>query len=190
MRPSKRDELVQKALEIFYRNGFHATGMDMLAAQTGISKTTMFKHFRSKEELILAALKLRDEKFRDWLFRRMGEAGPPRAQLLALFDALAEWFAAPGYRSCMFIKASSEYPDPAHPIHAQSAEHKRLLFVEMEKLAVAAGAREPAALARTLLLLKEGAIVTAHLAYEADPAGDAKRAAAAVLAIAFDGPSA
>lgn len=181
MRPSKRDELVREALRIFYRDGFHATGMDLLSAETGISKTTMFKHFRSKEELILAVLRLRDEEFRNWLFRRMAEAGAPGAQLRAMFDALAEWFASPEFRSCMFIKAASEYPDPAHPIHAQAAEHKRLLFLQLEKIAAAAGAEDPAALARALLLLKEGAIVTAHLGHEADPAADAGAAAVALL---------
>lgn len=182
MRPQKRDELVREALKIFYREGFHATGMDRLSSETGISKTTMFRHFRTKEDLILASLRLRDEDFRNWLFRRMAEAGSPRAELLAMFDALGEWFATPGFRSCMFIKAASEYPDPAHPIHAQSAEHKRLLFRQLEKIASAAGVRDPAGLARTLLLLKEGAIVTAHLGHEADPAGDARRAAEALLA--------
>ena len=135
MRPSKRDELVRKALDIFYREGFHATGMDRLAAETGISKTTMFKHFRSKEELILAVLRLRDQDFRNWLFRRMEQAGPPRAQLSAMFDALSEWFEKPEFRSCMFIKAASEYPDPDHPIHAQAAEHKRLLFLQLCSIA-------------------------------------------------------
>lgn len=182
MRPSKRDELVRKALEIFYREGFHAAGMDLLAAETGISKTTMFKHFPSKEELILAVLRLRDQEFRTWLFRRMEEAGPPRAQLLAMFDALAEWFAESAFRSCMFIKAASEYPDPTHPIHAQSAEHKRLLFRQVSAIAQKAGAQDPASLARALLLLKEGAIVTAHLGHEADPAADAKAVAELLLA--------
>lgn len=182
MRPSKRDELVRKALEIFYREGFHATGMDRLASETGISKTTMFKHFRTKDELILAVLRLRDEQFRSWMFRRMQEAGPARAQLLAMFDALAEWFARPEFRSCMFIKAASEYPVPGHPIHTQAAEHKRLLFIELERIAAAAGANDPAALARALLLLKEGAIVTAHLGHEANPAADAKAAAGILLA--------
>jgi AcrR family transcriptional regulator len=181
MRPSKRDELVRESLKIFYRDGFHATGMDLLSAETGISKTTMFKHFRSKDELILATLRLRDENFRNWLFRRMEQAGPPRAQLLAMFDALKEWFDQPEFRSCMFIKAASEYPDPDHPIHAQAAEHKRLLFRQMETIAAEAGAEDPAALARILLLLKEGAIVTAHIGHEADPAGDAKAAASRFL---------
>lgn len=181
MRPSKRDELVRKALAVFYRDGFHATGMDRLSTETGISKTTMFKHFRSKDELILGVLRLRDEQFRNWLFRRMAEAGPPRAQLLAMFDALGEWFAAPEFRSCMFIKAASEFPDSSSAIHAQAAEHKRILFVQLEKIAAEAGAEDPAALARALLLLKEGAIVTAHMGHEEDPAGDAKAVAAGLL---------
>lgn len=185
MRANKRDELVREALEIFYREGFHATGMDRLVAETGISKTTMFKHFRSKEELILAVLRLRDQNFRNWLFRRMAKVGAPRDQLLAMFDALSEWFAEPGFRSCMFIKAASEYPDPSNPIHAQAAEHKRLLFLQLEKIAAQAGADDPAALARALLLLKEGAIVTAHLGHEANPAEDAKSAAAVLIADAL-----
>ena len=181
MRPSKRDELVRKALEIFYREGFHAAGMDLLAAETGISKTTMFKHFRSKDELILAVLRLRDQNFRNWLFRRMEEAGSPRDQLLAMFDALGEWFDEPGFRSCMFIKAASEFPEPGNPIHAQAAEHKRLLFMQLKEIAADAGAKDPAALARQLLLLKEGAIVTAHLGHEVDPSGDARAAASQLL---------
>jgi hypothetical protein len=98
-----------------------------------------------------------------------------------MFDALAEWFAEPGFRSCMFIKAASEYPDPEHPIHAQAAEHKRLLFLQVRKIAADAGAQNPDGLARALLLLKEGAIVTAHLGHEADPAADAKSAAEKLL---------
>ncbi len=185
MRASKRDELVRQALEIFYRNGFRATGMDQLSAETGISKATMFRHFRSKEELILAVLRLRDQDYRNWLFRRMEQAGAPRAQLLALFDAMGELFAQPDYRSCIFIKAGSEYPDPGHPIHAQAAEHRRLLFLKLRDIADAAGAKDPAALARELLLLKAGAMVSAHLDHDANPAENAKAAAETLLATAL-----
>lgn len=183
MRPSKRDELVQKALAAFYRNGFHATGMDMLVTETGVSKTSMYKHFRTKEDLILAVLRLRDEQFRNWLFRRMEElADSPRGQLVAMFEALAEWFSQAGYRGCMFIKASAEYQDVGHPIHAQSAEHKRLLNNRVTELAAEAGADDPDGLARQLLLLKEGAIVTAHLKNTQNPAADAKQAALVLIA--------
>ncbi|MGO1121270.1 TetR/AcrR family transcriptional regulator [Rhodovibrionaceae bacterium A322] len=182
MRPTKRDELVQKALKAFYRDGFQATGMDKLVCETGISKTTMFKHFRTKEDLILAVLRLRDEHFRNWLYRRIEElADTPKDQLLAMFDALEEWFAEPDYRGCMFIKASSEYQDAAHPIHKQSAEHKRILEQHFTELAEQAGLTNPAMLARQLLLLKEGAIITAHLGHTEHPAREAKAAAAELI---------
>lgn len=182
MRPTKRDELVQKALKVFYRNGFQATGMDMLVAETGISKTSMYKHFRTKEDLILAVLRLRDEQFRNWLYRRMEElANSPRQQLIAMFDALEEWFSEPGYKGCMFIKASSEYQDASHLIHRQSADHKRMLEGHITALAEKAGLTKPDALARQLLLLKEGAIVTAHLGHTDNPAQDAKSAAVGLL---------
>lgn len=178
MRPNKRAELLDKALKVFYRNGFHATGMDMLVRETGISKTSIYKHFRTKEELILAVLRLRDENFRNWLFRRTEHfAETPAGQLLAIFDALREWVAEPGFRGCMFIKASAEYQDPGDPIHVQAAEHKRLLQDWATGLAARAGARDPALLASQIMLLKEGAIVTAVMGHRPDPAGEAKRAA-------------
>ena len=182
MRPTKRDEIVQKALEVFYRNGFHATGMDTIVAEIGISKTSIYKHFRTKEDLILAVLRLRDEHFRNWLYRRMAElADTPYRQLLTMFDALEEWFDEPGYRGCMFIKASSEYQDSDHPIHEQSADHKRMLERHIVSLAEQAGFQEAGTVARQLLLLKEGAIVTAHLGHTKSPAQDAKAAAAEIL---------
>ncbi len=182
MRPTKRDELVQKALTAFYSNGFNATGMDMLVKETGISKTSMYKHFRTKEDLILAVLRLRDENFRNWLYRRMEElADDPKEQLISMFDALEEWFSEPGYKGCMFIKASSEYQDASHPIHKQSADHKRMLETHMSDLATKARLNNPEPLARKLLLLKEGAIVTAHLGHTENAAQDAKAAAVQVL---------
>ena len=182
MSASKRDELVQKALDSFYRGGFHAIGMDRLAKETGVSKTAIYKHFRSKEDLILATLRLRDEQFRNWLYRRTEAATPdPRGRLLAIFDALADWFEEPGFKSCMFIKASSEYQNRDHPIHAMSAEHKKLLTRYFSGLAEAAGAPYPQGFARRLLLVKEGAIVMAHLAGPQLVVGDMKDAARALI---------
>ena len=182
MRPNKRAELIRKSLDLFYRNGFHATGMDLVAAETGVSKTSIYKHFRSKEELILAVLQLRDEDFRNWLYRRLEElADTPRGQLEALFDVLEEWFGQPGFQGCMFIKASAEYQSGKDPINVQSAEHKRLLQEHFAALAAKAGAADPAALARQLMILKEGAIVLAAMSHSAAPAKDGRQAALALI---------
>lgn len=188
MSASKRDELLEKALQVFYQGGFYAVGMDKLAAETGVSKTSMYKHFSTKEELIEAVLRLRDEKFRNWLFRRIEElASDPVGRLLAIFDALDEWFHEDGFRSCMFIRASSEYPDRRHPIHIVSAEHKRSLLTYVIGLAEQAGADSPGALARQLMLLKEGAIVTAHLQGAKGVAENAREAAAVLVDAATGG---
>ena len=69
MAVSKRDQLVDAALELFYRNGFNATGIDKIIAEAGVAKMTLYKHFKSKEELIQAALRRRDEKIQVWLMR-------------------------------------------------------------------------------------------------------------------------
>jgi AcrR family transcriptional regulator len=182
MSQNKRAELIRRALLLFYRNGFHATGMDLVAKETGVSKTSIYKHFRTKDELILAVLRLRDENFRNWMFRRMEElADTPREQLLAMFDALEEWFLEDSFRGCMFIKASAEFQERDHAINEQAYAHKRLLIDHLAALAAQAGFGEPVAVARQLLMLKEGAIVIAAMSHSEAAAQEAKSVARLVL---------
>ncbi|WP_169567461.1 TetR/AcrR family transcriptional regulator [Sneathiella limimaris] len=182
MRPSRRNELVEQALKIFNRNGYQASGMDLLALETGISKTSMYKYFRTKEDLILAVLELRDQKLRDWMFVRIAElADTPAGQLLALFDVLREWFAQPDFCGCMFMRAAGEYGAATHPIHLKAAEHKETIVRYLADLAIKANADRPEQLARQLMLVKEGATVSAQLGYAKDPAGDARVVAKALI---------
>lgn len=186
MSASKRDQLVQRALQAFYSGGFHAIGMDKVAADSGVSKTSIYKHFRTKDELILATLKLRDEQFRAWFVGRINAlATTPKDKLSAIFDALHEWFKEPEYSGCMFVKASSEFLDRTDPIHQASAAHKRILLEYFTTLATDAGARRPKALAGQLLILKEGAIVMAHLDDPDVVAATVKTAAQTVIAAHF-----
>jgi AcrR family transcriptional regulator len=178
MRQTKRDELVEKATAIFYRNGFQATGMDRLVAETGISKTSIYKHFETKDDLIVATLKSRDAFLRGWLFGRMAElASSPREQLIAMFDALHEWFNEPDFHGCMFAKASSEYQDPEHPINREATDHVARISAQLAEIAEKAGLNHPSELARQLALLKEGAVVLATMGRGGSPALDAKAVA-------------
>ena len=87
MASRRRDHLVDIALDLFSRDGFHATGIDKILAESGVAKMTLYKHFRSKDELILAALRRRDERFRNWFMRTVERrADTPRERLLAMFD--------------------------------------------------------------------------------------------------------
>lgn len=185
MTSTRRDHLVDTALALFQRHGFHATGIDRILAEAGVAKRTLYNHFKSKDELILAALRRRDETFRNQFMRAVERrARTPRGRLLALFDALEEWFASPTFAGCTFAKACAEYGARDDPIHAAAAEHKRLMTRYVRDLAAAAGAPRPEALAAALSLLIEGAVVTAHIGGSPAPARTARRAAATLLAAA------
>jgi AcrR family transcriptional regulator len=182
MPASRRDHLVETALTLFCRDGFHATGVDRILAESGVAKMTMYKHFRSKDELILATLRRRDELFRNWFMRAVERrAETQRGRLVALFDALEEWFDGGDFTGCMFINASAEFSRSDDPIHAASAEHKRLMLAYVRGLAEAAGADDPDALAYGLTLLAEGAIVMAYVAGDRRAARHAKEAAGTLI---------
>jgi AcrR family transcriptional regulator len=188
MPATRRDVLVDAALTLFCRDGFHATGIDAILAEAGVAKMTLYRHFRSKEELILAALRRRDEVWRNW-FRRTVErrARVPRERLLAVFDVLDEWQCGGEFRGCVFINATAEYAAPDHPIHEAAAEHLRLVTRFLRELADAAGAPDPDDLATRLALLLEGATVLAHVCGRKDAARHAKAAAAVLVEGALAG---
>jgi AcrR family transcriptional regulator len=187
MTRSRRDHLLDTALALFYRRGFHATGIDTVLAEAGVAKMTLYNHFRSKDELIAAALERRDRRFRAWFVERAEAlAQTPRGRLLALFDVLAEWFAQPGFQGCMFINAAAEFRDPGHPAPAAAAEHKALLEAYVRGLAAAAGAAEPERLAGQLVLLMDGAITARQV--RGDGAARLAREAAEVLVDRAIGP--
>ncbi len=174
----KRDELVETALELFGREGFHATGIDRILAEAGVAKMTLYHHFRSKDELILAALRLRDERFRNDFMRRVERASDdPTERLLAIFDVLGELFDAKEFRGCTFINACAEYGERDSSIHGIAMEHKRLVLGYVRELARAAAVRDPEELARQLCILMEGVIVTAQVSGDEDAAPQARRVA-------------
>ena len=159
---ARRDHLVETALRLFYKNGFHATGIDTILAESGVAKMTLYKYFKGKDELILAALELRDRRWMGWFreeLQRRGET--PQQRLLAVFEILGDWFGQDEFRGCMFINAASEYCGLDRRIGDLAARHKRLVRGEIRTLAEEAGVRHPAALAEQLALLVEGAIVMA-----------------------------
>ncbi len=173
-----RDKLVDTALKLFYDKGFHVVSVDTILAVAGISKPTLYKYFRSKNELILAALRLRDEQSRNWLMREMARRGnTPREQLLALFETLGEFFLTQEFRGCMFINATVEFPHLDDPIHQAAAEHKRIFGRHIGDLVDKLKVLTPNELTEQLLILMEGAVITAHVSQAKTAAQQAKRSA-------------
>lgn len=178
---SKRDQLLDTAIDLFCRNGFHATGIDRILGESGVAKMTLYNHFHSKDELILAALRRYDDRGRTALVKAIEKsARDPRGRLLAFFDIVDKWVQDEGFLGCPFVNVAAEFHDSSHPAHRVAAEHKRLLGAYLESLAAAAGALQPESLARQLMLLYEGALNLSHVAGDRD-AAKAARGAAEVL---------
>jgi AcrR family transcriptional regulator len=183
---SKREKIVDEALKLFYKYGFNSTGVDKIITVAGVSKKTLYNHFRSKDELILATLRLRDERFRNNLMRETERlANSPEERLLTIFDAVDKWLHEKSFSGCMFINAAAEFSDPASPTRIQCAEHKRLQREYIEKLANDAGVKNPSELASEFNLLIEGAIVNAHVERDFEAAQRAKKIARSLLIHAF-----
>ena len=183
MRPRKKDQLVDTALRLFCRDGFRATGIDTILAETGVAKMTLYNNFGSKEALILAALAKQNEQHIAWLATEtQARAAAPEDSLLALFDALDAWFAGHDFHGCPFLRASGEFDDHDDPVHRAALAHKGRLLALIRELAEAAGASDPARIAGEIYMLVEGATVVAQLTGDRSTAARAKRAAEALLA--------
>ena len=181
-RPSRREHLIETALDLFAEQGFHATGIDRILERAGVSKKTLYSHFRSKDELILAVLTHYDSRFRNDFVRRVEKAAKtPRARLLAVFDVAEAWFSAKGFYGCLFINAIGEYSAGDSAIRRVCQEFKRLMRDYLFELAAQAKLRGPSRVADQLALLLEGAIVTAQVSRTPQAARAAKQAARVLI---------
>jgi AcrR family transcriptional regulator len=156
-----RDRLIATAIDLFYRHGFQSVGLDRILAEAGVTKTTFYKHFDSREDLVLAAVQTRDQWEREAWTRavKLLAGDDPKKQLLAVFDVLDRWFNDPAFGGCIFINTTAEFPDPRDPVHRAAAEHKRRNRDEYVDLARQAGLHRPEAFADGYTALLEGALI-------------------------------
>jgi AcrR family transcriptional regulator len=175
---SRREHLINTAIELFSEHGFHGTGIDTLLAKTGMSKRTLYTYFRSKDELILAVLRHKDGLLRNQFMANVGRAAEaPEARLLAVYDVAEAWFKQKNFFGCMFINAVGEYADADSPIRHVSIEYKKLMRNYLLGLCNQLDVERPEELADALALLLEGAIVTAQVSRNVQAAQTAKKVA-------------
>lgn len=156
-----RDRLVVAAVELFYRQGFQAVGIDQVIDKAGVTKTTFYKHFPSKDDLMVAAVHRRDEwESAAWARAVQKKVGDdPAAQLVGMFDVMDIWFNDPDFRGCLFINTAIEFPNPFDPIHEAAAQHKRKARDSWRDQAQMAGIEDAEGFADEYTLLFEGALI-------------------------------
>ncbi|MFF2518333.1 TetR/AcrR family transcriptional regulator [Streptomyces sp. NPDC058086] len=177
-----RARIVAAAADLFTRCGVRAVGINEIWRAAEVAKSTLYQHFRSKDELVAAVLRQRNDAWCARLRAYAAVAQAPQDRLLAIFDLLADEFADPAYRGSDLVNVAAEYPDPDDPVRAAIRDHKREILRYLAELAAAAQETDPEKTAATVLTLADGAACARVSLGDTGAAGLAREAAARLLA--------
>ncbi|MFH9174353.1 TetR/AcrR family transcriptional regulator [Streptomyces albogriseolus] len=172
-----REVLLDAAERLFYERGIQAVGMDQVRTASGLPLKRIYRFFAAKEELVVAVLKRRDQRWRASLAAHVEQVPDPRERVLAVFDWLAKWFAEPDFRGCAWINAYGELGPSSEAVLAEVRSHKQAFHDQIAVWVRATGLP----VVEPVFLLTEGAIVTAGISGDPAPAGHARAAVAMLL---------
>ncbi|MFC8537199.1 TetR/AcrR family transcriptional regulator [Streptomyces sp. NPDC057249] len=163
-RPSEaRDRLLSTATRIFYSEGIHSVGVDRIVKEAQVTRATFYRHFPSKETLVVAYLTAADRALRDRTEEAVAAGLPAADTLRAIGASIAEDIRSPGFRGCAFLNAVAEYPDTADPVHQVVLAHRQWFLDTLAGL-LRAIREEPAdRAARHFVMLRDGAMAAGCL---------------------------
>jgi AcrR family transcriptional regulator len=158
-----RERILEAAYELFSQHGVRAVGIDAVITRSGVARMTLYRHFRSKDELVLAFLERREQLWtKEWLQAEVERrASDPGSRLLAIFDVFDRWFQREDFEGCSFINVLLETADPASSLHRATVVHLATIRAFLERLATEAGVADPEGFARQWHILMKGSIVAA-----------------------------
>jgi len=179
-----REHILRTASDLFYHEGARAVGVDLVVERAGVAKTSLYRHFKTKDELIAAFLEREDEQFwQQWDTVAQQHRSNAQAELDAHMTWIGERLGRKNYRGCPQLNMAAEFPDAKHPARVVAVAHKHELRARLRGIAERVGARRPRELAAQLLLLVNGAFVSAQ-AIAADEAVPVLLAASRALVAA------
>jgi AcrR family transcriptional regulator len=159
-----RDRILNAATELFYAQGLHAVSAEKVIAQVGITKVTFYRHFPTKDDLIVAYLERRAKWERDAIAQaRQAAGGDPLGTFRIIAQAIGAESCSPGFRGCPFINAAAEYADPGHPVRRAVDAHRRWFRQAIQDLLAEMDVPDPALVADQLVMLRDGAMVSGYL---------------------------
>lgn len=165
-----RQRILETAQRLFYRDGFRAVGIDTIIAEAGVAKMSLYRHFPSKDDLIVAYLEDSDRQYWEWLDGAVAHLDDPQEKLVGIFETIEKLATSPECLGCTFQGTAAEFPDRDHPGHQVALAHKRRVQGRLAQLAGEAGLSDPDDLADQLLLLMDGAWVAARMYGPRNPA--------------------
>jgi AcrR family transcriptional regulator len=161
--PSARERILDTAYDLFSRHGIRAVGVDRIIATSGVAKMSLYRHFHSKEALVLAFLQEREKRWTmEWLHAEASKRADDGAgRMLAIFDVFDEWFRKPDFEGCSFVNVLLEFSDVDHPIWNATTGHLATIRGLVREFAEDAGVADPEAVACQWHILMKGSIVAA-----------------------------
>jgi AcrR family transcriptional regulator len=163
-----RQRVVDAAADLFSRDGVRAVGVDALVAHAEVARATFYRHFRSKDDLVVAWLLSGRARWFDGVRSETERrASSPSARLAEFFDVLAELLATPGFRGCPYLNTAAEFPAPPPALQAAVASYVDEVAEYLTALATSAGCRDPQAVGRSLLLVVAGEMALATATHDA-----------------------
>jgi AcrR family transcriptional regulator len=161
--PELRERILQTASELFYREGARAVGVDLVVERAGVAKTSLYRYFHTKDDLIAAFLEREDAQFwQQWDGVAQQHRNDAQAELDAHMNWIGQRLGRKNYRGCPQLNMAAEFPDPGHPARAIALAHKQELRRRLNGIADRLGVRRPDVLAAQLLLLINGAFVSSQ----------------------------
>ncbi len=160
---SPLERIQDSSYELFSRHGVRAVGVDAIVAHAGVAKMTLYRYFASKDELVLAFMERREQKWtQEWVQAGASQrAATPEGRLMAIFDLFDEWFQRDDFEGCSFINLLLEIDDRQHPLHWAAARHLSNIRAFLKELAAEAGVEDPDGFSRRWHILMKGSIVAA-----------------------------
>ncbi|SFK87898.1 DNA-binding transcriptional regulator, AcrR family [Amycolatopsis sacchari] len=162
-----RSRLLATATRIFYAEGLHSVGIDRIVAEAKVTRATLYRHFPSKDDLVVAYLQGVHEMEREGLGKALTSGLPADEVLRAVAGSIADGIRSAQFRGCAFLNAVAEYPDPAHPVHRAVLDHREWFLRTVTDLLAQVGENPPEPAGRHFVMLRDGAMVAGCLS---DPA--------------------
>jgi AcrR family transcriptional regulator len=178
--PATKARILSAATELFYSEGIRATSADRIIERVGITKVTFYRHFRTKSDLVVAYLREQASAEQQWM-ESARSSGDAIGSLRALATGIGSASCLPGFRGCPFINAAAEFSDPTDPVRATVDAHRAWVHDQFARIAADAGVNDVESVARQLVILRDGAMVSGYLGDPASVAGALGDAFSAII---------
>jgi AcrR family transcriptional regulator len=180
--PWAKKRILETATELFYTEGIRLVGVDRLISASEVTKATFYKHYRAKDNLVIAYVAHRHETDMEAVERLIRESAGPREALNAIVGLITSALQRPGFRGCLYLNAAAEYPDASHPIRLLVSQHRDWYSATVEELLAGIGHPLPGEGADDFLVARDGAMSGGYAGDPIAAAGALQRAVARILA--------